>query len=261
VRTITQADFEAAILHDSADGPSNLANIVVHPKVGPQGYWVTGSWTHAIRVHEDPSNHRSRLVAAQMTLPVKFLAPEPYHAINPKLADAKTVFAALDAAGKLAGLRQAQSSAYRYAWQEQPILAGALWIAGSMALIGGIWPAVLGFLVGAGFGPVNEDSGFGELSRRETDQLMKKSLARMDELLESIAEYEAEMGLRDEAPAPTPDVAVAAAAPAVRQLSAGPLEQSSPAPAEADKDFGGEFYPTEIHHDAPVGAPAPTPRA
>jgi hypothetical protein len=250
VRTITQQDLEDAILHTSADGPSSLTSIVVHPKVGSQGYWVTGSWTHPIRVHEDPANHRSRLVTAQMTLPVKFLAPDPYHAINPKLANGKsaTVFAALDAARRLS---DGQSPAYRYAWQEQPMLAGCLWIAGSIALVGGIWPAVLGFLIGAGFGPINQDSGFGDLSCGPADKLrQKKAEARVDELLDSIAEYEAELGLADEGAPPT--LVAVATAPAIRQLGAGPLEQAQAPPADADKDFGGEFYPTEVHHDPPV---------
>jgi len=253
VRTISQADFEDAILA-SAGGKSSLTNIVVHPKIGSQGYWITARWTHTIRVHSDPSDHRSRLVAAQMTLPIKFLAPDPYRAISPNLADEKTVFAALDAARRLSG---GQSPAYRYAWQEQPLLAGTLWVAGSMALIGGIWPAVLGFLVGAGFGPINQDSGFGDLSRGESGKLrLKKAEARLDELLASIVAYEAGLdgASEDEAEEQKTDRLV----PAIRELSAAPLEPSVAAAAEVDKDFGGEFYPTEVHHDPPGGVPAPT---
>jgi hypothetical protein len=160
IRTISQRDFEEAILAPSAGAGNELANIVVHPKLGSQGYWVTGSWTHAIRVHADPADHRSRLVAAQMTLPIKFLAGDPYQPIDPKLGSGRTnVFAVLDRAGQLRGARPA----YRYAWAEQPMLAGAIWTLGSMALIGGVWPTILGFLVGAGFGPVNEDTSLRNL--------------------------------------------------------------------------------------------------
>jgi hypothetical protein len=71
-------------------------------------------------------------------------------------------------------------------------------------------------------------------------------------LLESIAEYEAELGLSDEGTEPLPDEAAVRAPPsAIRELSAAPLEQGAPGKAEAEKDFGGEFYPTVVHHETP----------
>jgi hypothetical protein len=35
----------------------------------------------------------------------------------------------------------------------------------------------------------------------------------------------------------------------IRKLDATPLVEPSPTVAETEKDFDGEFYPTEIHHD------------
>jgi hypothetical protein len=185
-----------------------------------------------------------------MTLPIKFLAGDPYQPIDPKLGQGRTsVFAVLDRAAQLGGARPA----YRYAWAEQPMLAGAIWTLGSMALIGGVWPTLLGFLVGAGFGPVNEDTGLRNLRGvRATDNGLKKATARLDEILESIAEYQAELGLSDAGTEPLPDeAAVQALPPAIRELSAGPLEQTAAPPAEGEKDFGGEFYPTVVHHETP----------
>jgi hypothetical protein len=92
MRTISQRDFEEAILAPSAPvagAESRLTNIVIHPKLGLQGYWVTGSWTHPIRVHADPADHRSRLVDAEMIQRIKFLAGDPYRPIDPKLAGGK----------------------------------------------------------------------------------------------------------------------------------------------------------------------------
>jgi hypothetical protein len=112
---------------------------------------------------------------------------------------------------------------------------------------------VLGFLVGAGFGPINQDSGLGDLSRGESGKLrLKKAEARLDELLASIVAYEA--GLDGASEDQAEEQKTDRLAPAIRELSAVPLKPSVVETAEADKDFGGEFYPTVVHHDPPVEA-------
>lgn len=187
----------------------------------------------------------SPIVGAEMISPVKFLANDPYHPVNPQLALVKitTVFDALDAPRRLS----AGVVAYRFAWHEQPLIAGLIWMVGSIALIGGLWPAVLGFLVGAGFGPVQHYCGVQSLWRLEIETRLKMAQNRVHELLALIAQYEANLAASRELSTPFTE----AARPDLvhPNLTSKPLEKAVPLPGASDRDFHGRFYPTEIHHE------------
>jgi hypothetical protein len=104
-------------------------------------------------------------------------------------------------------------------------------------------------LIGSLVGAVLAFAGPGPLRNRSADKI--RTISQHD-FEEAVAEDEAELGLSDEVKEPLPDeAAVWAPPPAIRELSAAPLEPNAAAKAEAEKDFGGEFYPTVVHHETP----------
>jgi hypothetical protein len=146
---------------------------------------------------------------------------------------------------------------YRFAWWQTPAGNFAIW-GGSVAIVVGlIWPQVLKFLVGAGFGrPPREEVPDLDLSRYSG----KRKAARdegpkaliSDEDLQKLLEIEADLEKRlaaDAKPRVAAPVVEEVAAP-VRDLDARPTESHVQEKPKDNKAFGTgreDFYPTEVH--------------
>lgn len=161
---------------------------------------------------------------------------------------------------------------YRYAFWREPRWAYAIWMGGSVLLIGIVWPFTLRKLVMAGYGGrVDDDEPkqppfwkrlFAKKAKQAGDEYeglgggavgagagKAGSQALSDEELQRIAAMEE--GLRDfvgsQRQEPGGEVDDAAE-PEVKKLSGGPLETANePAKQEEPKEYDGEFYPTATH--------------
>lgn len=151
---------------------------------------------------------------------------------------------------------------YRYAWWTEPDWSYTLWIGGSFLLLGVIWPTVQNKLIEAGYGrapePSTGESLFSILfsrkakpSRSSDDGVKAKArpTGLSDEELERINKMEADLaGFVKSGSKTTAGEADEAAAPAIKNLSSGPLaEQAAPEAPKEEQDYGGEFYPTVAH--------------
>lgn len=121
------------------------------------------------------------------------------------------------------------------------------WALGGALLIGGIWPWALGVMLGAGLGPPGYD-----LSRFASEPVDRKSARELSPAERGrLATLEAEMEERLRNPDPT---ATTQPQPQSRrdrptttpQLGDEPLHPQAPQ-AAPEKQFDGEFYPTETH--------------
>jgi hypothetical protein len=145
---------------------------------------------------------------------------------------------------------------YRYAWWNMPAAIVAIWGGGSLLLIGGVWPTVLGLMIGAGLGrPKTEKKEeynldrVGQTSAEEEDITVKpgaKTVTAEDhdklrQLQETLERNLAAAGVTQTAPADTP----AAGATPVKKLDGVPLESAAALQNQdnAPKQYGGEFYP------------------
>lgn len=144
---------------------------------------------------------------------------------------------------------------YRYAWERQPVWVYTFWIAGSVVMIGGVWPSLVSLLTGGGLGLTrdrHEDNGY-DLSRfgtgAESAAAAKSgpTVADAAQLASVEAELEQKLagfaitGAADGGPA-GPDHGQP------RKLDGKPLEAAPVAPAEEDKEYKGEFYPVARAH-------------
>jgi hypothetical protein len=147
---------------------------------------------------------------------------------------------------------------FTYAWWREPKWTYTIFTLGSVLLIGGVWPSLIGLLVGAGFGrpkkaeaePEYDLSRFGKqkaiaaipVAKRMNDEDEEKLRALEEELERNLS------AARSERPA-TP---IAAAQPQIRKLSSAPLEAApvQQAKPQDEKQYAGEFYPTIAHAPA-----------
>jgi hypothetical protein len=149
---------------------------------------------------------------------------------------------------------------YKFSWIETPRGAYPVYTLGGFVLIGLIWPSVVGFLISAGFGRGKTADDEYDLSKYRSGAGAKTAAERnratvtdadLDQLARLEAELEAKLKSGEVGAAAAGD-AKPAAKPAVRVLSAGPLEapkESAIKPHEV-KGFGadqGDYYPTEVH--------------
>lgn len=149
--------------------------------------------------------------------------------------------------------------AYKFRWLDTPKGAFAVYPAGGLIVIGLIWPTIVNFLVGAGFGRGRRAKAEYDLSRfkggKPEPQRAKPVVtdADMDQLARLEAELEAKLKAGaedDDVPAASP--APAAPTPVVPVLNAGPapVVKEAPKAPEKPKGFGadqGDYYPTEVH--------------
>lgn len=138
---------------------------------------------------------------------------------------------------------------FRYAWEREPKYQLMMWTGGGLLLIGVVWPILLRLLIGAGFGKAPAEAKY-DLSRfggsggggEKQDEIMsEKDQRRLSELdAEMQRSLTAESGPPLNASEPPP----AESQPAELRgeaLAAPPVE------TRTQKEYGGEFYPTEAH--------------
>jgi len=253
VRTIGQEEFERGLLHATPSGQRTLDRIVVHPQESSGVQWVTALYTQTIKIHSVAHDPASPLVAAEMTSAVKFRASEPYVPLEPVKGYSKPsgVLAYL----KIASERpNAAGLGFQYAWYELPANEMLLWVCGCTALIGGLWPVMLGLLVGAGFGPKEQPplldlSKFRSGPKYDAKKANAAAVAECEMLLALIDANERKLAAGQEnldaepAPVATAKKTVAG----IRQLHAATVEPGAAPLTQEEKDFAGEFYPTETH--------------
>ena len=117
-----------------------------------------------------------------------------------------------------------------------------------MLSIGVVWPALLRTLAAAGYGPKVKAEEAYDLDRFKSEGEAKRSpMQPSAEDLRHVQELDAALAARLAGGGAADSAESAANAPAspVAQLSAGPLEAARQEAEQKDKDFRGEFYPTE----------------
>jgi hypothetical protein len=144
---------------------------------------------------------------------------------------------------------------YRFAWIETPKGAYSVYTLGGLVAIGLIWPSIVQFLIGAGFGRAKEvdEADLSRYKSRKEPQKTKAGVtqADMDHLAELEAELEAKLKSGDIADAPSKTASPPKPAP-VPVLNAGPTEAPKQELKQAAKPKGfgadqGDYYPTEVH--------------
>ena len=144
---------------------------------------------------------------------------------------------------------------YRYAWWEGRAAIMTIYPLGGLVLIGGVWPILLGLMIGAGFGGKVKKETY-DLSRYsgESKATMPKTADTMtdaDRAQLAALEAELEKNLASVGKA-TPRISAEADVPQIRNLSEGKSVDTQKAPEKVDPakafgDEGGAYYPTEIH--------------
>jgi hypothetical protein len=191
--------------------------------------------------------------------PFQFYADVPF-SLNPKAAAPKAGYTIRDYIDELAKKNPKANTSYRFAWWAQPAAIVALWGGGTLLAVGGIWPLVLGVMIGAGLGRKKEAKAedeydlerFGKGKEPQKQVVVKSGPSEADQqklkdLQETLEKNLAEAGMiRADGSPVTPDVQPGSAAPAVRKLDGGPLQAMPAAASEADeaaREYKGEFYP------------------
>ena len=144
---------------------------------------------------------------------------------------------------------------FRYVWWDGPIATVALWTAGTVLVVGGVWPTVVSLLVGAGFGRAGTaDSAYdlgrfkGETPRPATASVGVSGMG---------PDGSGAMGPDEDLvttgpPADTTPVAPVRALDGLEPVAAAPQGQ------QEEKDYRGEFYP--VAREGPAGRGNPPPK-
>jgi hypothetical protein len=238
-RTLSQDLFEAALLGRSEEySKLALSDLLVHPPDNQGHQWVTGRFVEDRFVVHPPTHY------LHMEGTFKYPAALPY---QPKrslsnISGGPSVREFLDTVA-----RQRSGFDYRYAWYEQKNAVLASWTAGCVIIIGGIWPLALSLLtgerIGSGVGSIKIPWHLPPASKAEPLKATAASDPATVEKLETLID-----DMQDQVTSAAQDVAdKPAAATVVRQLSGDQEPTVSAEAAPADKDYSGEFYPTEAH--------------
>lgn len=229
-RTISAPELNNALAVGLPDGRPAITGLVVHPPRGDGVWWVTGTRVRPLQLHADPNDAGSPLVDVEVRTPFKMPAREAavWDDLNRSHADFP---------------RTALPPSY--AWQDTPLAQMGMWSLGIGALLGGVWPPVLTFLIGAGFG------------RRTTDPAYDlDAFASDSEPQGSEHTAAATPGDAGQEPPPAlsaePQAALSVKPVPVPTLDSEPVRAAHTA-SEGPKDYAGQFYPTQVH------APAPKP--
>jgi hypothetical protein len=242
--------FESWLLRQT-NGQWWLRDIVVHPVHGRGAAHSVQYVVTANRVYDD---------GGTLTLvPIAFVAPQPYKpqidldylpgpaaAAAVKKLNANPNPTILD---YLATVRTAAGVKYAYAWWEQPWQATAVWTAGSLLLIAGLWPTLIYLIVFGRLTQPPREKGI-DLGKVRAAMPQPQSSAPTD--LSALEELEREMEAQiGSMPATPGEPASSSPAPAPRVLSAVAQEVPVAAAVVESTDFGAkpdDFYPTAKVH-------------
>jgi hypothetical protein len=239
--TITQHQFEEGLIRKHS-GSRWFRNIVIYP----QRLDVAGTSVPVTIVTGEYFNGSLEMQNGQRVAiwhPRCFIAEEPFRPITPNAGaqDGNTVIAYLNS---LPGVT------YTYAWWRDPTWAVGLWTAGSVLVIGLIWPTIINLLVFGSIMRPKENRGI-DLSKvsAQTPKSASKS-PEPDLTAVTKAAEELEAKLAAEARPQIRDAQAPAAASPVPQLSGAAVESPMTSEQHEQKNYGQEkddFYPTEVH--------------
>ncbi|MGB7159313.1 MAG: hypothetical protein WBD40_14690 [Tepidisphaeraceae bacterium] len=240
-RHLGQETFERDLVAAPIEGHPWLDNLVVHPQ--REGVMVVTGEQLALRANERVADYRA----------FAFNAITPYQPLPPRGRNAppadpnETIVTYLE---KVA--QQHSHVRFRYAWQEHPAIVYAIWTGGAMILIGGVWPTLLGLLIGAGFGGGDEADDDYDLSRFGKDaDAQAASAAQVGLDAAHLAEVEAELQHNLEGIASPGGTTSTATPPQVKKLEGGPVESAPLPDDDPNREYKGEFYPVAKPHGKP----------
>jgi hypothetical protein len=209
----------------------------------------------------DSKTDKNVLVARQFIAEIPFVPPGSRTTdIDPGM----TVARYLDELGK-----RNEFIRYSNGWWTTGPATYAIWVIGSVVVIGCLWPIVLNAMIGVGMGRKRTDkpreslwhykstatSGTPAASKPAVSADDERRLHQMTDKLENDLAA-AGMSMTGTVGATLPGTA----ASDVRKLEGGPLETAAPMPKHEDDDeieVKGEYYPVLIHHKKHHDEPAP----
>jgi hypothetical protein len=237
----SQAEFERALL-EKGDGVPRFRDLTVYTEKVPgadQAVHVVGGLYTQFHVKDGQT-------FASPPTRACFIFKPPYQALIDRGKPINPEYTVIDYLASLRG----QGVRFRTAWWHSPAASIALWTLGSLILIGGVWPTLVNLIA---FGqltqPPRESFDVGGPSTSTpaaaTSAPTEDDLARLRQLDAAL-----EAQLAAGATGATSITPADAPAPAVRALSATPLEPIAAERPEEDREFGADrddYYPTERH--------------
>ncbi len=249
----SMARFQANLLRAErrADGdPPRITAVRLHPTVDPAAQRIT--YSQIEEVGENELAYVTYELVATSPLRVETPNGTEYNRRNP----APSLRAYLDAV-KAANPEFDYSYAF---WEEKP-WTYAIFTTLSVLLIGGAWPVVLRFLVGAGFGrpPKEKDdydlSRFGKGTPEPAAAAARKPAADEADLAAVTAAYESRLGKGvdedEEIESAIAEAQATGSQSEIRKLAGGSAAEElplTPAQEEEEKEYVGEFYPVARTH-------------
>lgn len=239
---IKQDQFERFLVSQDPNGGPALTRMVIHPRAG-QDIVTAMVRRDVLRGKINPRTSGGPLLA------VRFLAERPYYpvdALDGEAAARDTVRDYLDHRAN-----RATPISYGVAWWERPWVIVGGWTLGATVVIGGAWPVVLGFLLGAGLSR-RELTAPSRANRRVAISLLpgspKLTLAELYYLVDLVNSIEAALvAVAGESQA---DHAVPEAPhPADTFVQRRPEDRKAVETPEPDTAFGcreDDLYPTEL---------------
>jgi prepilin-type N-terminal cleavage/methylation domain-containing protein/prepilin-type processing-associated H-X9-DG protein len=218
---ITQSAFESKLKFAPIMGKPHLTGIVIHPM-------REVDLVSLCELDAETLEYRDRW----------FAAPKPYVPLGrerlagPSVRDYLIVEPMADPSIRVS-----------FAWWELPAGAIAIWAVGGAVVIGGVWPFILNFMVGAGFGRRQKEPAY-DLSRFKSERASDQSKEMTDEERRHLEELEAEMMAGLASAGEPPPAAKSEGSPGVKQVGAEEAA-SAPVAAEDDRAYAGEYYPVE----------------
>ena len=250
--SVGRLEFEEDLRAKPRDGSPVMENITVHP--GPRG--EPDLVTFDRRTDWGRFGTRNDGTARQIRyLPHRIYLPRPFKPMMPAPgAKAGNDYTVRDYLRDLARTEPAGQVAYRYAWWKEPKTAFALWTAGGVLIIGGVWPTVLQFLVGAGFGrraPKDPDYDLNRFHAGPDQAKQDAAVVDPHAVEDHVRQLEEELARNLSATAAGGFAPDGAAKQPVKPLVSAPVEAPAPQGDER-KEYQGEFYPVvKPHHDEP----------
>ena len=220
---LDQAHFESGLNQVNFEGGPVITDIVIRPRANVD--LVTFR-------HYDPVIRHSATYS--------YAARRPYVRLG-ALAPPNPNYRVADYLGEAA--KRNPKITFTNAWWEKPAAMTSIYALVGAVVVGGVWPYLLGLLLGAGLGRPDPEY---DLSRfKEEIEPEKKGSELSEEESKHLEELEAEMmaGLAGQN-ADVGGEGAAATAPVVKALASEQVMAVSEHGGD-DKDYAGEFYPVE----------------
>lgn len=246
-QSMNMASFEDLVINHNYDGVALPLNVRVYP-LSEIDDAVVGSVVRYER--EDLANPRSEIKPVMSPFLFSIRAPYPNaYRGNERVGPPEAFKSNLDYLQKLSAKFPDAKIQYQFAWWTKPKAMMGLWIAGSLVMIGGIWPTVLNLMTGAGLAPKREPKAdrrryaeeVVEKKRTEMTAAEKDQLAALEAKLQSsVADFLSNENDPDDATAGRQGTSP------VKKLETAPLEPPPAAKPEEKEEikYGGTYYPT-----------------